>query len=145
MIEYAQTALEAGYPGEAKRALDLGPAGTGDAALRARVTHDIDVDQKSLAKVQSDAEKASTGTVLVKLGVDYYGYGQYDKAISLIQEGIAKGGLKSPEDATLSLGIAYLAAGQKDKGVEALKQITQTGGPLEIAQIWIMTATVSGQ
>ena len=35
-------------------------------------------------------------------------YGQNDKAVAAISKGIAKGGLKSPDEANLLLGIAQL-------------------------------------
>ena len=41
--------------------------------------------------------------------------GQAAKGVQLMQQGIAKGGLKRPEDAKLHLGIGQLAAGDKAK------------------------------
>ena len=37
---------------------------------------------------------------------------QFDKGIPLIEQGIAKGGLKVPDEAKLRLGLAYMRAGQ---------------------------------
>ena len=139
--DYALAAEQVGFPGEASLAMDKDTdqsPKTGQ--LRAKVKKDVDTDQKSLPKADTDAHKAASGDILVKLGIDYYGYGQYDKAITTIQEGIAKGGLKVPDDAQLALGIVYLAAGQKDKAVETFKSVTKTGGDAELAQLWALKA-----
>jgi hypothetical protein len=42
--------------------------------------------------------------------------GQSAKGLQLMQQGIAKGGLKRPEDAKLHLAIAYLLAGDNVQG-----------------------------
>ena len=76
---------------------------------------------------------------LINTGMDYYGYGQYDKAISLIQAGIAKGGLKYPDDAKLHLGIVQIAAGKKADGVATLKSL-KAGDPADndLARLWLI-------
>jgi hypothetical protein len=77
---------------------------------------------------------------LVNTGLDYYGYGQNDKAIGLIEQGIAKGGLKSADDAKLHLGIAYLAAGQKAKAIETFQSVKGTDGSADLAALWSLKA-----
>jgi tetratricopeptide (TPR) repeat protein len=137
---YANAAMQAGFPAEAASALDHGPDAGKNTPLRASVRKSYDADQKSLPKAETDAQKSASGETLVRLGMDFYGYGQFDKAIALIQAGIAKGGLKSADDTNLNLGIVYLAAGQKDKALELFKSVTQAGGPAELAQLWSIKA-----
>lgn len=145
-MEYAEQALQAGYPGEARMVVDKGYAagilGTGaDAArhgrLRDMVIKAVDVDRKSL---DGAASEASRGDALASTGLDYYGYGQYDKAIAFTEQGIAKGGLESIDEARLHLGIIYLAAGKKAKAIEILKSVQAPDGSTDLAHLWIIVA-----
>jgi tetratricopeptide (TPR) repeat protein len=67
----------------------------------------------------------------------YSGLGQHDKAIALIQKGIARGDLRNPEDAKLHLGIAYLRAGNKAKAAEAFRSVKGTDGTADLARLWL--------
>ncbi len=58
---------------------------------------------------------------LVQVGAAYLSYGQTDKAIADLKKGIAKGGLKYPEEAKLLLGIAQLRA-HNARGAEGVRQ-----------------------
>lgn len=53
-------------------------------------------------------------------------YGQPDKAITLIGRGIAKGGLKNPDEATLRLALANYEAGNKDAAQMTLRGLART-------------------
>ncbi len=146
-MEYAELAIQAGIPGEAKTVVDKGyKAGTlgagGEAErhgrLRTMTTAKIDADKPGLAAAETDAGTQPNGQALINVGMDYYGYGQYDKAISLIQAGIAKGGLKSPDEAKLHLGIVQLAAGKKADGQATLKSIKSGDAVNDLARLWII-------
>jgi len=146
-VEFAELALQAGLPGEAKSALDKGYAkgllGSGPDAerqkrLRDLATKKVDEDQKTLAAAEKEAANAKDGTGLVNTGLAYLGYGQAAKATALIEQGIAKGGLKYPNDAQLHLGIAYLTAGQKDKASQAFKQVQGGDGTADLAKLWLI-------
>jgi hypothetical protein len=56
----------------------------------------------------------------------------------MMEQGVRKGGLKRPEDATLHLGVAYLWAGQKDKARQALKSVQGTDGAADLARLWVI-------
>jgi hypothetical protein len=146
-VEFAELALQAGLPGEAKSALDKGYAkgllGSGPEAERQKRLRDladkkVDEDQKTLASAEKEAASAKDGTGLVNTGLAYLGYGQAAKASALIEQGIAKGGLKHPDDAQLHLGIAYLTAGQKDKASQAFKQVQGSDGTADLAKLWLI-------
>lgn len=148
-MDYAEMAIQAGLPGEAQAVVDRGYAsgvfGTGADAprhqrLRDMVRKSVDADKKALDHSAIEAAKAASGDPLVNTGLDYYGYGQWDKAAGLIEQGIAKGGLKSPDDARLHLGVVYLAAGQKDKAIETLKAVKGGDGSADLAALWIVKA-----
>ncbi len=148
-MEYAELAIQAGLPGEAQGVVEKAYAGglfgTGsDAArhgrLRDLVSKAVTSDQKSLEAGAAEAAKASSGDPLVNTGLDYYGYGQYEKAIGLIEQGLAKGNLKSADDAKLHLGIAYFGAGKKAKAIEVLKSVKTGNGSADLAALWILKA-----
>jgi hypothetical protein len=149
-IGFAEMAMQAGLPAEAKAVLDKGYAagvlGTGPEAdrhgrLRDTVKHELEANQLGLANAETEAGKQPIGNALVAAGINAYGYGQYDKAINLIQAGIAKGGLANPDDAKLHFGIVELAAGKEGQGVATLKSITSGNAVNEIARLWLIKTT----
>ena len=146
-LDMAERAMMTGYFGEAKQVLDAGFAagklGTGkDAAkhkqLLDKATKGAADDAKTIDAGEAGALKAKTGTPLVNLGYAYVTLGQFDKGIDLISKGIAKGGLKNPEDAKLRLGVAYAKAGKKDEAVKIFETIKGTDGTGDLARYWTM-------
>jgi len=149
-MEYSELAIQAGLPAEAKAVVDKGYSagvlGTGAEAerhgrLRDMAKRSMDADQAGQAAAETEAGKQPNGIALVNTGMNYYGYGQYDKAIGLIQAGIAKGGLKYPDDAKLHLGIVQIAAGKKADGVATLKSIKTGDAVNDIARLWLIKTT----
>ncbi len=146
-MEYAELAIQAGFPGEAQTVVDKGykanVLGQGAEAdrhgrLRDMAKRSVDSDKGGLAAAETEAGKKPDGTGLVNTGMDYFGYGQYDKAISLIQAGIAKGGLKSADEAKLHLGVVQLAAGKKADAVATWKSM-KAGEPADdVARLWLI-------
>jgi hypothetical protein len=61
---------------------------------------------------------------------------QFDKGIGFIEQGIAKGGLKSPDEAKLRLGMAYARAGQKDKAIQTFQTVKAGGGLSDTAKYY---------
>ena len=148
-LEMAQLALQAGVPAEAKavvdkgyevKALGNGKDGERHQRLRDLVTKSLAEAQKNRAKDESEALAAKDGNDLVKLGMSYVYEGKPDKGLSLIEQGIKKGGLKRPEDAKLLLGEAQLYAGHKAKGVQTLKTVQGNDGAADIARLWVLHA-----
>jgi hypothetical protein len=145
-LEWAGFAMDAGLPAEAKSVFDAGvQAGAINPAaqkqLSDRITKLANDDKKALAQGDAELAKAKDGNPFVNDGSNYLNYGQYDKGAGLIEQGIAKGGLKHPDDAKLHLGYAYYLAGQKDKAVEAFKTVGGTEGAAGIARLWIVFIT----
>ena len=67
----------------------------------------------------------------------YVTMGEADKGIALIEQGIAKGGLKRPEDAKLLLGMAQLqSAKNKAKAAQTLRSVQGNDGSADIARLW---------
>jgi tetratricopeptide (TPR) repeat protein len=138
----AEVALENGLPGEAKAILDQGftsgVLGTGPQAarqgrLRAMAAQQATEDLKTLGQHAT----AGDGPGLVKVGLDYLGQGQSQTSVSLIQQGLAKGGLTHPDEARLHLGVAYYVAGQKDQAIAAF-QAVHGGAEAELAKLWLL-------
>jgi tetratricopeptide (TPR) repeat protein len=62
---------------------------------------------------------------MVKVGEAYAGFGDYDKALTLIQAGIKKGVTKT-YDAQMALGQAYLNKGQREAAAKAFAAVPKT-------------------
>lgn len=144
-VDAAETALEAGFPGDAKSFLQKGVAtgvlGKAPTAEREKRLLDMaerqsDEDTKALAAQAKEAEAAKTGLPLEKLGEAYLSYGRYGDAAAAIEKSLAKGGLEHPGDAKLHLGMAYLGAGNEAKAEAAFAAITDRDGAADIARMW---------
>jgi hypothetical protein len=148
-MEAAQLALQAGYPGEAQKFVDAGYAakqlGTGTDASRHQrlkdlVTKKIAEDKPTLAEGEKAAAAQATGDALVSTGFNYAAYGQADKGIPLMEQGIKKGGLKQLDQAKLHLGYAYLMAGKKDQAQKIFAGVQGTDGSRDVARLWTLQA-----
>lgn len=147
-MEMAQLSLQAGLPGEALRIVDqgykAGLLGTGAEAARQQRLKDLAVKQlgeqkNAIAGQASDAANEKDGNELVRVGYAYVTLGEVDKGIGMIEMGIAKGGLKRPEDAKLRLGMAQLQSPKlKAKAVQTLRSVGGTDGAADIARLWIV-------
>lgn len=145
-VDLAETALKDGFPTEAKNVMDAGYAagvlGKGANAkahgqLRDRANKSAADDAKNIASTEASAAKAKTGAGLVNLGWAYSTMGQHDKGIGFIQQGIAKGGLKQPDEAKLRLGAAQAKAGRKDEAIKTFESVKAGGGLSDAARLWI--------
>lgn len=148
-METSQLALQAGYPAEGKKIVDLGfkngVLGTGAEAARHKRLLDLATktaadDLKAQPQNEAEARKAKDGNALVDLGFERVTLGQPDKGIAMINEGIARGGLKRINDARLHLGIAYLQAGKKADAIKAFKTVQGNDGTADLARYWIILA-----
>lgn len=146
-MEMAELALLAGFPTEAKKAMDAGYAagvlGTGPNAdkqkkIRAQADKQAADDVKNIASGEASAKKSKDGTGLVNLGYAYVTMGEYDKGIDLIQQGLAKGGLKNADDAKLRLGFSYAMAGKKEEANKVLETVQGTDGRGDLARYWML-------
>lgn len=146
-MEMAQLAVQAGYPAEAKKIVQQGYAsgalGKGPEAERHKRLSDL-VDRhvaEEPAKVESalaEANAARNGDALVAIGFGDVVGGKPDKGLKLIEQGIAKGQLKRPDEAQLRLGIAQLRAGQKAKAQKTLRAVKGNDGSADLARLWAL-------
>ncbi len=146
-LNYADTALVAGSPGEAARALERGMkegivpnAGTNQQMLTQAKTA-IASDKKSLPGESAAAAKNPKGEVDVKVGLGFYSTGDYAQAVEAVRRGITKGGVARLDDANLLLGAALLELGKRDEAraaFEAAKAAAPQGSYLgRIAALWL--------
>ncbi len=150
-MEMAQLALQAGLPAEGRRIIDegfkSGALGSGPEAARHQRLKDLAVKKEAesraaLASQAADAAKEASGDELVKVGYTMVTSGQVGEGIKLIEQGIAKGGLKHPDDAKLRLGMAMLQDGKsKQKAVQTLRSVTGKEGAAEIARLWTVVGS----
>ncbi len=145
--ELAELALAAGFPTEAKKAIDAGftanVLGTGSNAakhkqLRDRANKGAADDAKNIASGEAGAAKAKDGAGLVNLGYAYVTMDQFDKGIPLMEQGIAKGIAKRPDDYKLRLGAAYAKAGRKAEAIKTLESVKTDDGAATLAKYWIL-------
>jgi outer membrane protein assembly factor BamD (BamD/ComL family) len=148
-MEMAQLALQADLASEGKQVIDKGIAsgalatgGQADRAkrLKALVDKKLAEDAATHAEDEKQAMAAKSGDALVSLGLYAVYNGQAAKGVQLMQQGIAKGGLKRPEDAKLHLGIAQLVAGDKAKAQATFKTVQGTDGTADLARLWALYA-----
>ena len=148
-MEMAQLALQAGSPAEAKAVVDKGFAsgalGSGAEAerhkrLRDLVDKRLAEDRAALPEAEKEALAAKDGNGLVAVGFNLVYAGQVPKGLQLMQQGIAKGGLKRPEDAKLHLAIAQLASGDTAKAQATLRSVGGADGTADLARLWSLHA-----
>jgi len=151
-MEMAQLSLIAGLPAEGKAVIEKGFAsgalGSGPEAERHKRLRELAIKQDGEGKqaIDKQAQEAATtkdGNELVQAGYAYVTMGQYDKGIALIEQGIAKGGLKRPEDAKLHLGLALLQSGKKNKAVQTLRSVQGNDGGADLGRLWAVYANQS--
>jgi hypothetical protein len=147
--EMAQLALQAGSGAEAKQVVDKGFAagalGAGAEAERHKRLRDlvgkrIEEAKKTQAEDEKAALAAKDGNDLVTIGMNQVFEGQKAKGLQLMQQGIAKGGLKRPEDAKLHLAIAQLLSGDNVKAQATLKTVSGNDGTSDLARLWALYA-----
>ncbi|HET7794963.1 MAG TPA: hypothetical protein VFL64_16390 [Rhizobacter sp.] len=150
-MEMAQLAVQAGLPGEGKQVVEKGFAagvlGTGTPAeadrhrrLKDLVTKRADEAKQALAARQAEASAAKIGNDLVDVGFGQVFLGEPKKGIALMEQGIAKGGLKRADDAKLHLGIAWLLAGDNARAQSVFKTVGGNDGTADLARLWSLVA-----
>jgi tetratricopeptide (TPR) repeat protein len=151
--EMAQLAIEQGSPGEATRILEKGIQKNvfteqrdkdRNSRLLESAKKQAAADQASIPKMAKEAEAANaSGDKLVGLGIAYLSYQQYAKAVEAFNKGLAKGGVKFPDEANLFLGIAQLKNQNKADAIKAFKEVKTDKKLQRIASLWALHAQQS--
>lgn len=146
-LNYADTALVAGSPGEAARALERGmkegivpSAGTNQQTLQ-EAKAAVAQDRRSLPAESAAAAKNAKGEPDAKVGLGFYSTGDYEQAAAAVRRGIGKGGVARIDDANLLLGAALVELGRRDEAraaFEAARAAAPAGSHLaRIAGLWL--------
>jgi tetratricopeptide (TPR) repeat protein len=139
-VEYADTALGKGFPGEAKYAIDEGirrnmltPTKPLIVELKKAADGKITADKASLPGLEKESK---TNPKMALATADaYYGYGDFAKAASLYKMAVGAG--IDPNIVNLRLGASLARSGDLAGAKTALEQVK--GGPREsLAQYWLI-------
>jgi tetratricopeptide (TPR) repeat protein len=135
-FDLADGLYRAGNYGEAKAVLDDGvakrmidPKKAAFAELIRLNNARTNGDRASLAGEESKAMAGANGSLALKIGDAFYGYGDHAKAIALYRAALTKGGV----DANLvntRLAMALLASGDRPGAEAAFRSLTGTRGDL---------------
>jgi hypothetical protein len=144
-VEMAQLALQGALPAEARKVVEAGYAagklGSGVEAERHKRLRDLANKQAAEDAKTINAELIGRNAeALVNTGQALVTMGRVDKGIELIEQGIAKGGLKRTDDAKLHLGQAYLLSGNKARAIETFKSVRGADGVADLARLWVFRA-----
>jgi len=144
----AEMALEFGSAAEAANIVQKGLDAkvlSGDRALKLLNTAKVQAaaDAANFTKTAAAAAKARTGDDAVKLGVELWGAGRAQDALSEIQLGIQKG-VSDKDNAQIRLGLANLGAGQKAAALAAFNSVPKEDTNYAmIARLWAAYARTS--
>ncbi len=147
---YAELAIEANDPGEAEQVLNKALQANvyTDPHARAKAERILgDAKRKAskdlaggLASTAAAAARQSSGQSDVNVGLAYFGYQQYDKAVTELTQGLSKGHLKNPAEANLLLGIAQLKSGNKAAALKAFGAVQGDPTLQRLASLWSLQA-----
>jgi len=149
-LNYAAITARQGYPIEAKKVLDAAFASqkpfTGTSLadankLRAEINKAAATDLAQMAANESAARSAKDGNALVGQGLNETLNDNAAKGAELIEQGIAKGGLRAPDEARLHLGYAQIRAGRTADALKTFQAINGGApGTTQLAHVWILYA-----
>lgn len=134
----AQAAMVEGY---AKGKLGQGPKAAEHAALRDKTTREAADDVAQRTREEKGALAARDGNALVGLGQVLVAEGKLEQGIALLEQGVAKGGLRQPDEARLHLGIAQALAGRNDAAKLTLSATRGSQGLNELVRLWTLYAS----
>jgi tetratricopeptide (TPR) repeat protein len=144
--EMAELALSILDSGDAKAALEAGIS-SGVVVSSERTTRLLNRAKAEAAKdlagldaITKEASGKPNGEPLAKIGAAYLGHGLNEKAISTLQSAIAKGGLKSVDEAYVRLGVANLNLGKKAEAIKAFQSVSSKSNLNRVAKLWVMYA-----
>ena len=93
--------------------------------------------EKSIPAMEQAAAKSDSGELYARRGNVYLDGDQYKKAITAINKGLARGGVKRPDNARLILGMAYFNTKQYEKAREAFQAAGRDERSSKYASQWI--------
>lgn len=146
-VQMATMSLQVGQPAEAKKVVDHGFAasrlGQGTEADKHRALRDQvhraaadDAKRLALPDTEVQAAAAPDGSALVALGLAHAMQGGFAKGSALMEQGLRKGVVSTPQDAKLRLGMVYWMAAQNTKALDVLRGVGGRHGAGDLARLW---------
>jgi tetratricopeptide (TPR) repeat protein len=93
--------------------------------------------EKSIPAMEQAAAKADNGELYARLGNIYLDGDQFNKAITAINKGLSKGGIKRPDQARLVMGMAHFNLGNYEKARDAFEAAGRDERSEEYSRQWI--------
>ena len=90
----------------------------------------------TLAESEAAALKAKDGNAAFGLGLAVSGSGAHERGLALMTQGLAKGGLRRPDDAMLHLGLVQWRAGKIDDAKRSFAAVKGSDGAADLARLW---------
>jgi len=106
--------------------------------LQAQAARAAAQDRNQAAANVRAAKSAKDGNALADLGLIATLDGDAVQGAALLEEAIAKGGLKSPDEARLHLGVAEFFAERDAQALKTFQSIDGTGGVAALAHVWAL-------
>jgi tetratricopeptide (TPR) repeat protein len=94
-------------------------------------------DAKAIPALQHAARLSDEGELNLRLGNAHLNLGQYGECVTAIEEGIEKGGIKSPDNAQISLGMCLYNQKEYRDSIAAFREAGKTSRSRRISQQWI--------
>ncbi|MDE2305655.1 MAG: hypothetical protein KGL34_08850 [Gammaproteobacteria bacterium] len=148
-IEMAQLLGDAALPEEAQNVVQkLIASGSVAPAQQDRVNRllkelqkRVATDKAGLASFEKEADKSPAGQLDVKMGEVYYGLGNFESAVQIINKGLAKGQVKNLGEAYVYLGLSYQALKNPAAAKKALAHLKGLPSmPDNIQKLWLLYA-----
>jgi hypothetical protein len=148
-MEMAQLLGDAALPGEAQavvqKGLDSGLVGADQKDRTNRLLNSVktraDTDRKGLVQFENEAAKSAAGELDVKLGEVYYGFGDYQNAVTAIARGLQKGQIKHLEEAYVYLALSQKNLKNDAEAKKALGQLKNVAGiSPRVLRLWNLYA-----
>ncbi len=93
-------------------------------------------DEKAIPALQSAAKLSDEGELNLRLGNAHLNLGQYDECVAAINDGIRKGGIKSPDNAQISLGMCLYNLKKYTAAKAAFNEASKTARSRKMAAQW---------
>ena len=94
-------------------------------------------DEKAIPALQQAARLSDEGELNLRLGNAHLNLGQFGECVSAIQDGVKKGGIKSPDNAQISLGMCLYNQRKYRDAIAAFREAGKTNRSRNISRQWI--------
>ena len=94
-------------------------------------------DEEAIPALQQAARLSEEGELDLRLGNAYLNIGKHDECAKAINNGIKKGGIKSPDNAQISLGMCLYNLKEYKKAISAFNKASKTRRSRRVSNQWI--------